>query len=542
MRDKAIEYKGLAHKIEVMLNNIESLNINVSNYRKIFEKIIEEVENSSKTSSKREDGYESMFLTQDYTTGITKLKKLEIELEKLDIYFKALKFSEYLNIQIKKEISTENLKEFVNQLIEFIKGIKYSNTLYYQEEKKVVEKIYETTYEIIKLELITFGKSELYNYCKEEESDLFFLDLCVKRDLERLNLEDEKYSKIKERKLYLESNGIGTSYFDLEMIKLIISLEYEEELKQKITKRLEQIINEINLNIDDIDSKYNQYEDNTSKHNCLKIGINRLKKHTLLLILTASIYITVLFLTHKMAKTLSTTDYYEKKIETFSEYGHEQRTDLESVNSLATDKLYLKEYSGWEQISHNFYGRNVRIYDISHMNLKSVEEYLNIDTKLLNIDYIEETEKKYNDDIWPFNTTDYLELEKIDINEDIIIEKQSKEGFWIILLIAYVLELTIILLWEVMQDGFGYANVLYNLERIKNEFFEIGNYQENLKVLRKECNELLELIKKDELLRNKFIELYEENKFLLDNKEELLKRIYELENKEELVKTLKRKI
>ena len=73
-----------------MLENISSLGIDNTKYRKIFDEIINEVEQSTSNNSSRNTSQE-MFLIQDYSTGITKLQKLQLELLKFDIYFKAIK-------------------------------------------------------------------------------------------------------------------------------------------------------------------------------------------------------------------------------------------------------------------------------------------------------------------------------------------------------------------------------------------------------------------------------------------------------------------
>jgi cell fate (sporulation/competence/biofilm development) regulator YlbF (YheA/YmcA/DUF963 family) len=66
-------------------------------------------------------------------------------------------------------------------------------------------------------------------------------------------------------------------------------------------------------------------------------------------------------------------------------------------------------------------------------------------------------------------------------------------------------------------------------------------------MLQDKVNELMKIINSNEEYRNKFRDLYEENKFLLDNPEELYRRINELgqleriENAKKLVRENKKK-
>ena len=62
---------------------------------------------------------------------------------------------------------------------------------------------------LLKLEILKTGTNRIYDYCKKEEIDSYFLDRCIRRELEELNLQDEEYQRLNERKLFLESKDLS---------------------------------------------------------------------------------------------------------------------------------------------------------------------------------------------------------------------------------------------------------------------------------------------------------------------------------------------
>lgn len=74
-----------------------------------------------------------------------------------------------------------------------------------------------------------------------------------------------------------------------------------------------------------------------------------------------------------------------------------------------------------------------------------------------------------------------------------------------------------------------FSQISYLMEAIVNLKDNKGYYKENYKILQENIDKLMNIINSNEEYRNKFNQLYEENKFLLENPEELYRRINELE-------------
>ena len=104
----------------------------------------------------------------------------------------------------------------------------------------------------------------------------------------------------------------------------------------------------------------------------------------------------------------------------------------------------------------------------------------------------------------------------------------NKEDYGFLLTLFYIGYIIILVLISILiiEHNDWYDNtirkVITNFKNMK------GNYQRYYQELQVEVNRLMELINSNEEYRNKFNELYEENKFLLDNPEELYRRINDL--------------
>ncbi len=248
MVDQAIEYKSLLNKVDIMINNVNTLGMDTKRYKETLKKIIDEVESSTKVSKTKWGNNASMILICDYGLGIKKLRALELELSEYEVYFKAINSCEYLLMKIDRIDSVdskEEVKSYANEIIESLKSIKFSSTIHYSDEKKIVEKIYDVAYRIIKLEIITMGSSEVYEYIKKYDVDTYFLDNFIRKEIETINLKDEKNKKIKEKIYELSRNGLDANYFDIELIKLLMCNSNDIDLKEIIIKELNSLKKEI---------------------------------------------------------------------------------------------------------------------------------------------------------------------------------------------------------------------------------------------------------------------------------------------------------
>ena len=167
IEDKAIIFKGLYQEVKLMIDNIKEIGFDVKEFDNQLSEIYSRVQEiANKTNS---SVFEESIHLNNYTTGIYELNNLKINLEKYNLYFKVLNSCKWLQTMIKNtSITKEELNQYVNQMEENLNQIVHSNTMDYDNEKHVVELVYEVAYEIIKLELLINNRSNLYEYVKNE--------------------------------------------------------------------------------------------------------------------------------------------------------------------------------------------------------------------------------------------------------------------------------------------------------------------------------------------------------------------------------------
>ena len=240
-RDEAIKYNALYQEIELAISNIHNLGFDTTEFVRVLREIHNRVNDNVKVKYVR--GMAEASYIQSYSNGINELNKLKNRLDNYDVYVKAYNTCNYINIKLNKDISKEEMAKCVSQMIYTMKSIFKSSTIDYDDEKQIIEKIYETAYNIIKLGIITDGESQLYQFAKKEDVNISYFNNLVLKDIEGINLGEN--TNIKTKIYELGGNGIYSNYFDLELIKLIIISTKEADLKGIITDKIKTLCNEI---------------------------------------------------------------------------------------------------------------------------------------------------------------------------------------------------------------------------------------------------------------------------------------------------------
>ena len=537
MKDQALEYKSLLNKIELMINNISELGINTEKYKTILKDIINEVEN--RTNNSRVVDEIGMLLIQDYENGIKKLRRLESVLEEYNVYFKSLNTCNYIDTKIENENAKSILNDYSDKIIEILKSINNSNTLYYEDERKIIEKIYDTAYKIIKLEIITNGSSNVYDYIKKYDTHLYFINDVVLKEINRLNLKDDKYSRIKEKIYEIKSNGIDQSYFDLGLIKLLLCYDDNNEFKNNIYIELNNILKEIE---DNTKNAFEKNKDNEEIRNIIeniKDYISYLKKDickkTLSVFLSLFITLGIGLGIHKVSKKLSIIKCYQMTTTTYSkENGLKKEEKLINKNTVDARPLtVIKEYGIWKKtdVQGNL-KRYIKSYDVSTYEFDNIEDYLNYDLDYYDVKAKKTHETESQHDITNLYKEKYIEVEQNHIDKQEIIEQYSL-AFHIFTEIMLYVGYIIIICVTYHNKTENYKNtILSNIEEIIDNIKKLKSDNEkkrkHLEQLKINIEELYQIINDNKELMQKFNKLYEENKYLLNNTNELYEKFNEL--------------
>ena len=558
MVDQAIEYKSLLNKVDIMINNVDTLGMDTTRYKETLKKIINEVESSTKVSKTKWGNNASMVLICDYGLGIKKLRALELELSQYEVYFKAINSCEYLLMKIDRINSVdskEEVKSYANEIIESLKLIKFSSTIHYSDEKKIVEKIYDVAYRIIKLEIITMGSSQLYEYIKKDDVDTYFLDNCIRKEIEAINLKDEKNKKIKEKTYELSRNGLDANYFDIELIKLLICNSNDIDLKENIIKELNSLKKELNDLVRTYNNVLVDYNICLSKEKRTLIDLQIWRERILIRLISTIVSLGVIvgggFGINYLVKKLSTNQVYPKTTTTYSdENGKDILKGYSLVESDEEDKTYIKVYGELiDKTDADF--RDVYIYDVSDIYLDNIEDYLDLDYS--NLDYDKDTVRINQGDY--SNQNGYVEVIQTTIDRNKEESYLQKGVYQLNSILSYISYILLIVIFEnivyIASRGEGYLGIFTNMHQLlKYNMGEYNKYKvkhrKELQEFKRYLNSMLEELSKYEELKLRFNELYDQNKYLLDNPEKLLNKIDELSqelNKEEIkgkLKSLKR--
>lgn len=524
MKDIDLVFKSLVEELKIMINNISDIGIDTKKYKEKLNNIINDVHSNVEESKEKWGNNANMFLETDYYPGIKKLNRLKLELNEYNIYFKAVNTCKYLILELD---DIENLKDdekinnYVETIIELLIDIKNSNIIYNKRKKTILKEVYDIVYKIIKLEIIKFGKSSVYEHVKDYDINTFFLEKCVRKEIENLNLNDEKYEEIQKKVYEINSDGLTSNYFDIYLIKLLIKYSNNIDLKEEIVNELKKLKKEINDNV--LNFKNGMLELNESKNILKKIKSKFIQAKISILINVLSFVIVIPTMFYYSGKSredikeIFVTEVYPKTVTTYSkEYGLKAEVDYISSYSIDDNRTSILEYGNWVNIGNDYF-RLVFKYDITDIKLENISDYLELD-----IDYILGSKDVNDIDVYPeylknkedLKEKEHLEVEQIIVEEEKVERIEDEKLYRKAIFNMYIYYVICLLILGSIYYLINHKEIKENLENYKKLKKE---YLNKILTNEKYREKLLNMIYEDEVLRKKFWELYNENKYLLDD-------------------------
>ena len=239
--DTAQVYKAKLIEITKKISDIESLGFNVANLNKVLNEIIEKYQVSIKKS--KNNSFEG-FIINDYTNAINELNKLDSALDKYNIYFKAYNYSMYILGLSINESNIDTIKEEIKRLLNDLRN---SSNIDYDDEKAIVESVYDVVYKVICYEIENYNQSEIFNYCNKYETDKLYIHDIIRRELSKIDL--FKYPEIQQEIYNIQKEGLNSNYFNIELLRKIIYRDKKEELVKSVKKRTNEILKLHNQNL-----------------------------------------------------------------------------------------------------------------------------------------------------------------------------------------------------------------------------------------------------------------------------------------------------
>ena len=537
--DLAIKYKNLHQAVELMIANIKEIGFDVSEYEKVLKSITSNVNNNVKVSYNK--GFARANYEIDYSNGIAELNKLISHLEKYDVYFKVLNSCEWLNIRIiEKDITKDQLKQYVSEMIYNLKQIVKSDTMDYDNEKHIVEMVYEVAYKIIKLELMMTGSSSLYNYIKQEDINISYFNVIIKKELAGLKTKGKDTTYLKQKLFEIRKNGINSNYFDLDLIKVLLIYDGNNSFKDNINESMNAIINRINANIREIKKLVREYQDDESERKEYKSDIKENRKNIrnrlIAFLIATSIMIGSGIGVQKLVKKESIKDKYKRTIEIYSTITDEVTTETDEIylSDQPEGKTIVRVYEPYKKESR----RDYQYYDVSYLDFDSLKECYEYGTDNYGVVPQDGTLRTSDKDIISDYQNSYTEV--IRSTYEFVNRELDRSDYDEGLVLGYFMYVVVMLLFEViyynLTDPYYDTVIIGGIHELYDETKALlankDRYKEYKDKITKNINKILQLINQNEVLRNEFNRLYEANKYLLDKPDELYQRFSSLTDDE----------
>ena len=535
IHDLAIKYKALYQKAETMISNVEEIGFDVSELKEILQNIGNEVNNSIKTQSV--EGFARASYEIYYSTGINKLNKFIVFLEKYNVYFQVLNSCKWLSMRIKDDNVTEQeLKQYVSEMAYNLKLIVRSDTMDYDNEKHIVKEVYLTAYNIIKLELIMTGESMLYRFALEEDINSSYFNTIIKNDLKKINIDDKKNSRLKEKLFEIRKNGINSDYFDIDVIRMIVLNDKKIDCQKAITKKIDTLVDGFKENSECITSNVRKLTEleKDEKRCCREININKkiIREKLISFILTASILIGVGSLIPTFARKRNMKDMYLKKSEIYS--------TIDDTTTETTKEVYLTETPD-KEVTVKVYDertddkrRGYLLYDVSSLDFEEASEYYDYGTSNYGVKPSKGRDRSSDGDVIADYQGSYTEVtvttyDYIAPGFDEESYKDNLLGFYLIYLFLLVIPYEMIYTIN-MRGSIFIGNIGDLIQKIKKINNEKDKYSRARSDFKKVIEILIDKINENDELREKFNQLYESNKYLLSDPEELSRRVDKIIN------------
>lgn len=530
VNDKALEYNAKVIKIERTIEILESIGLDTKDYKVVLNTVESSLNEEYKTKLK--DKYFGIEL--DYTSAISKLNYLESELNEYEIYFKTYSFCNHIT-DILKNINKNNITEYIDKVIELLTEMKLSNTLVYTKEKQVLEGLYTVTYYLLLYEKMLLNTTKLYNYVRQNEIDLCYLDKILMNDIKPLN--NDKLNSI--INLY-NSKGINTHYIEEDILSEILSIKYNYNITNEITNKLDVIKKEILNNIKQINKKEKDRFDIEYNFNNLDRNIKYGKKEVKASILSLIAGLTLLGVpTFGIVKLFPS---YDDKIPTtktiYMEDGSSETIDngytWKSSISNNDKNARLKKYYPYEKTKYGDFQRKVEYKDLKIDSTKGVEDNLSIVdiSDMIDFSYVQTKDSLNIDD---FYTEPFMQIEVANYDYDNSV-KDIRRSVLILEIIAIAIYYAIITSISNTID-FGDGEHLYLMRKIKKLIRNIEYLKERLDDKKereldiiKINAEIMSLLTSNETLLNEYKKIYNKNYNNLENISKITEP-KELENK-----------
>ena len=450
------EINSMESKILDKIDILKRYGIDIAGYKHELDDIKKSFEKKEKEVSKGDKAVLKMQKDTVYLQAIKKLKSLESRLDNkqsyLTLHFK--NSSLYKETQSIIDFDIDRIHRCSTECISLLRETYEANTNNVAESKKMIEDVYKTAYEVIKLELLSEGESDLLDYIVDNKLGIEYINDVVREHIESLkanNKYDENIEKVIDE---ISIEGINYNYANIELLLLIL------------LKKDNRIINSLNAKAAFYDLEVKSLEEENDSLDSLEYRSenrsieckDRIKKDRKNAIIAAVFLITNLISLKGLPssmKTKYTDTTYLTKREAYDTFTGQTRTEEYYIKK--GDDEFAKVYV-YEPVNSNG-ERKVTTYKMADADYENIEDYV---SAITNEDsYNEHTVQKVDFNYGSQLTSErYTTVERMNYGD--AVENFDQEGYnkayrrWLALLIALI-------------GYFGISISVYILYMIKNK-------------------------------------------------------------------------
>ena len=507
--DVAISYKAKLIEIDNKIREIEKIGFDVTKIKEELDSI--KIENNNDIKSSKKNSFEGL-IEIDYINATGKLEKLDAKLDSYTIYVKAYFYVKYLN---KVNISVENINEIIDEIKLLLRKIRNSSVVDYEDEKQVVEPFYKAILKVIFIEIKLKQKSELLEYCKNDNNDTMFISLMIEEYINTIDLTE--YPEIEVGYYNAKKNLNPAELLDNSFIKTIVFRDEKEKLEESIKDDMTNLLSLIDKSDSQIYHTYSSYtnadQDVQYYKKLCKKSLLKLFTSLISTAITLSISIGIFSGAFSWFKKLSSTYYYETNTEIYNSITNQVTSSnakeiIGFGDEIKPEQTYLIEYhvlddktakkEGRASREYNYGAaeaklklRETKTYDLSFLGYDDIEKYIGY---IQSNNLLPESKKNIIDiSKSPIRYTELVDYYEI-IYKTIDLESKEFESTKTILNVVIAIQLSGL-----------FTLIFHRLAKIDLSYFKDKKFlKRDKKELLENTKILLEEIGKNEELRQQF--------------------------------------
>lgn len=506
--DKAIEFNAAFEDLQRAISALEEIGIDVSRERNAANKIKEDIDNTIFNS------ISVSAIEEKYQQGLTALSAIHDELKKHEVYYMSYTSAEDIQNKLNNcNMNSEALRAFAGVTISLLKQINSSDTRSFKSEEKVVDKVYQVAYNMIKMEILSCGESSVLNWVKEDKVAASFINSLIEEDAEKLSASSDLASDISQMIKKAKGTDFNGSYLDEGLILFLAMHD---------TQNVETIESLLMSALNDVYSSKNDEEVQQGKNSIIQDKIDelsttikksRIYKELMLALGLLAAVVSIKQGANAIAKHIGHEEY-RTHTEYYSSVGAEAPSYPEYMEPIKNfSKTTLTAQGVWTR-SNIFYGeyeRDIVEYDLSKVDLENLADYDELDfSEIAKID--SDTEKREALDPSELYEEAIVEITRIiqDENDEVFVPHEESQKTFI--LVASIIDALLLGVGSSFILSSVYKKLKNNVTSRKAKKTELANLARGLREY-----ELLTL--KNKYFRERFIKSYQKFEKIINNKD-----------------------